>query len=97
LPKVREPCARSGRVVKRGRKHLTAKQKAFVGARIANLRPEDTLKKGSVPPDGGTGISQARAAEITGASERQISRATQILKHEEIREKVEGAKVGSRA
>ncbi len=75
------------------RKHLTPKQKAFVGARIANLQPQDTLKRGPVPPSGGAGISQARAAEITGASERQISRAAQILKHEEIRGKVEGGKM----
>jgi hypothetical protein len=80
--------------VKLRHKHLTAKQKAFVGARMANLSvgSNQYQKVGEVPPNGGT-ISQARAAEITGTSERQISRATQILKHEEIREKVEGGKM----
>jgi hypothetical protein len=58
------------------RKHLTALQKAFVGARIANLgRGGDRGNQytGGKPPDGGLAISAERAAEITGASQRQIA------------------------
>jgi hypothetical protein len=41
------------------RKHLTATQRALVGARISNMRPQDTLKRGPVSPNGETGISLA--------------------------------------
>ncbi len=81
-----------------GRKHLTAKQKAFAGARMARLQDGgDRRSKDFSSPNGELkALTLPRVSEITGASERQISRATQILKHEEIREKVEGGKVRAR-
>ena len=81
------------------RKHLTAKQKAFVGARIANLSrggdgSNQYQRANSPKGDFANSISISRACKIIGATERQINRATQILKHEEFREKVEGGRGG---
>ena len=83
------------------RKHLTAKQKAFVGARIANLSrggdgSNQYQRANSPNGDFANSISISRACKIIGATERQISRAIQILNsgNEEIREKVEGGRGG---
>ena len=82
--------------VKLRRRHLTTKQKAFAGARMHNLQHGgDRRSEDFKSPNGDLKIplTLSMISEILHASERQISRATQILKHEEIREKVEGGKV----
>ena len=95
--KFGNPAPGRGGLSSRGRKHLTAKQKAFVGARMSSLKhggDRGNQYTGGKSPNGelAESLSLPRISEITGASERQISRATQILKHEEIREKVEGGR-----
>ena len=79
------------------RKHLTGKQKAFVGARMQRLQVGRPRRE-NIPPDGEifNSCSLSSISEILHASERQISRAVQILNsgNEEIRAKVEGARAG---
>ena len=58
------------------RRHLNESQRAMVAAKIATMRPADTLKRGSsgpVPPIGGT--DQPKAAAMLNVGERSVQRA----------------------
>jgi hypothetical protein len=39
-------------------------ERAMVAARLANLKPQDTLRRGPVPPIGGPSVTEAQAARL---------------------------------
>jgi hypothetical protein len=61
------------------RRHLNESQRAMVAAKLAVLRPQDTLKKGAtpVPPIGGT-VKQPDAAALLNVSARSVERAAVV-------------------
>ena len=60
------------------RRHLTTRQRSAIAADIANMERTNTLKKGPVPPNGGSGISTDEAARMMGVSRRSIERARKV-------------------
>jgi ParB-like chromosome segregation protein Spo0J len=60
------------------RRHLDESQRAMVAARLANLKPQDTLRRGPVPPIGGTGVTEAQAARLLNVGERTVQRARKV-------------------
>lgn len=78
------------------RRHDTNGERAFAAARLATLRPTDTLRRGPVPPIGETGTTQADAAEKLGVSKRSVERARAVLDAgvEELTDAAERERVG---
>ncbi len=61
------------------RRHLTTAQRSMVAAKLATLKREDTLKRGSKKPEGSNDPSVSGAAKMLQVSEPSVKRAKHVV------------------
>ncbi len=63
------------------RRHLTEGQREMIAAKLSNQKRGGDRKSQNIKPPNGGMISQAEAAELMKVSERNVQRASKVLKH----------------